>query len=306
VCLSIRLAEIFQRRMPIGFFLTMRAPGDSFRFGYKTKVLSVKPKGMKKQPPSEERYRVPAVEQASRILFCLARAHSSYMSLTEICSQVGVHKSKAFSILGTLQRSDLVQRNTEGKGYSLGPGLIELSRRFLDNLSAPALAEPILDDLARKSGTTAALGLIAGKTVFVAAKREGGRPIVVTMRVGHRFPITYGCHGKAIAAFLPKKELQGLLKDRKLYFHGDPGRFDRGKLMAELEECRRTWFAQDTEETAPGLYAVATPVLGPNERPIGYLVVLGLPSAEATHQSGPLVAGAGKALSRQLGARVEG
>ncbi|MBN1104924.1 MAG: IclR family transcriptional regulator [Deltaproteobacteria bacterium] len=261
---------------------------------------------MKKGPSTEERYLVPAVEQASRILFCLARADSSYMSLTEICSQVGVHKSKAFSILGTLQKSGLVQRNPEGKGYSLGPGLIELSRRFLDNLSAPTLAEPILDDLARKSGTTAALGLIAGKSVFVAAKREGGRPIVVTMRVGHRFPITYGSHGKAIAAFLPKKELQGLLKDRKLYFHGDPGRFDREKLMAEIEECRRRWFAQDTEETAPGLHAVAAPVLGPNARPIGYMVVLGLPSAEATRRFGPLVAEAGKALSRQLGARVEG
>lgn len=55
---------------------------------------------------------------------------------------------------------------------------------------------------------------------------------MVTMRVKYRFPITYGCHGKAIAAFLPEKELQGLLKDRKLYFQDDPGRFDREKFMA--------------------------------------------------------------------------
>jgi len=264
----------------------------------------IKPKRIKKKPPTQERYLVPAVDQAAQILFCLARSDTSYVSLTEICNQVGVHKSKAFSILGTLQKSGFVQRNSEGKGYSLGPGLIWLSRRFLDNLSAPSLAEPILEDLARKSGTTAALGLIADKNVFVAAKREGGGAIVVTMRVGHRFPISYGCHGKAIAAFLPEKELESLLKDRKLYFQGDPARFNRKKLMEEIERCRRTWFAEDTEETSPGLNAVAAPVLGPHGRPVGYIVVLGLPSAEATHQCGPLVAEAGRALSMQLGARV--
>ncbi len=122
---------------------------------------------------SDERYMVPAVEQAVRLLFCLAKADSPRMSLIQISAHVGIHKSKAFSILRTLQKFGLVQRNIEGKGYSLGPGLIGLSRRFLDNLSAPDLAEPILEDLARKTGSSAALGLIAEKYVFVAAKHEG-------------------------------------------------------------------------------------------------------------------------------------
>ena len=254
---------------------------------------------------SDERYIVPAVEQAARLLFCLAKADSTRMSLIQISAQVGIHKSKAFSILRTLQKFGLVQRDVEGKGYSLGPGLIGLSRRFLDNLSAPDLAEPILEDLARKTGSTAALGLIAEKNVFVAAKHEGGRAIVVTMRVGHRFPLTYGCHGKAIAAFLPRREFDSLLADKKVYFQGDRKELDRDKLMADIERCRREWFAEDLEETAPGLNAVASPVLGPNAYPIGYIVLLGLASAEATHEFGPLVAAAGQTLSRQLGARID-
>jgi DNA-binding IclR family transcriptional regulator len=255
---------------------------------------------------SDDRYLVPAVDQASRLLFYLAQADSTYATLTEICAKVGIHRSKAFSILRTLQKFGLVQKGSNGKGYGLGPGLIGLSRRFLDNLSTPRLAEPILEDLARKAGATAALGLIAEKNVFVVAKHEGSRPMGLTMRVGHRFPLTYGCHGKAIAAFLPEDELKDLLKDKKLYFMGDPERFDRDKIISELARCRKDWFAEDTEETAPGLNAVASPVLGPHGRPIGYVAVLGLPSAEVTHQCGPLVAEAGRALSRQLGARVDG
>jgi DNA-binding IclR family transcriptional regulator len=252
------------------------------------------------------RYLVPAVDQASRVLFFLSEAESSYSSLTEICAKVGIHKSKAFSILHTLQKSGLIQRNADGRGYGLGPALIGLSRRFLDNLRAPKLAEPFLDALAKKTGTTAVLGLIADKNVFVAAKREGAGPIVVTMRVGHRFPITYGCHGKVIAAFLPREELRDMLKARKPYFYGEPGRFDKEKLMEDIERCRSDWYAMDAEETAPGLNAVAAPVIGPAGRPIGYVAVIGLPSAEAIRRFGPDVAEAGKVLSRQLGARIDG
>jgi DNA-binding IclR family transcriptional regulator len=122
---------------------------------------------------SDERYLVPAVEQASRILFGLAGALSPHMSLIEICAQVGIHKSKAFSILETLQRFRLVQKNPNGKGYSLGPGLVSLSRKVLDDLNPPRLAQPILEELARKASSTAVLGLIVDKNVFVAAKHEG-------------------------------------------------------------------------------------------------------------------------------------
>ncbi len=260
----------------------------------------------RKKTPSGDKYVVPAVEQALRVLFRIAQAESAHMNLTEICEKVGMHKSTAFCTLHTLRKFGLVQTSGRGKGYTLGPGLIGLSRRFLDTLSAPKLAEPLLAELATKVEATAALGLIADKNVFVAAKHEGGRVLGITMRVGHRLPLTYGSHGKAIAAFLPEKELDNLLQDGDVYFHGDPSKFDRDKLNAEMGRCRRNWFAEDLEEMVPGLNVVAAPVLGPNERPIGYIAVLGLSSAKAARQRGPLVAEAGKALSRQLGAKFEG
>ena len=105
---------------------------------------------------------------------------------------------------------------------------------------------------------------------------------MVTIRLGHRFPLTYGCHSKAIAAFLPDDEVGILLKDKKLYFQGDPARFDKNKSIAEIERCRKDWFAVDVEETTPGLNAVASPVFGPNNRPLGYIVGIGLASSEAT------------------------
>jgi len=254
---------------------------------------------------ADQRYLVPAVEQASRVLLTLAGARSSHMSLTEICAEVGIHKSKAFSILFTLQKFGLVQRNSNGKGYALGSGLVSLSRRVLDNLNAPRLAEPILEKLAHKAGGTAILGLIADKGVFVVAKQEGNHDIGYTIRIGTRFPLTYGSHGKAIAAFLPPAELDKLLQQKKLYFYGESETVNRQRLEEELVQIRRDGFAVDPGDMRPGLNAVASPIFGAGTRPIGYIVVIGLVSEDAARQLGPTIAQAAKALSRQLGADLE-
>ncbi len=259
-----------------------------------------------KQKAVGERYSSPAVEQASQVLFCLAGTRSSHMSLIQICAQVGISKSKAFCILEALQKFRLVQRNSDGKGYALGPGLVTLSRKVLDDLSPPRLAEPILHDLARKTGSTAILGLIADENVFVAAKCEGDGDIGVTTRIGYRMSITYGAHGIAIAAFLPKKERDRLLKGKNLYFYGNPEGLDRDRLLKDLALCRKTGFIEDLGVARQGLNVVSAPVLGPSGTPIGYIELLVLFSADVAHRFGPLVGEAGKSLSRQLGADVEG
>jgi DNA-binding IclR family transcriptional regulator len=258
-----------------------------------------------KKKADNERYVSPAVEQASRILFCLADARSTFMSLIEICARVGIHKSKAFTILETLQRSGLVRKNEEGKGYALGPGLISLSRKVLDDLSAPRLAEPILEDLAIKTNSTAVLGLIADKKVFVAAKHEGEGNIGVTIRTGHRLPLTYGAHGKAIVAFLSEEERESLLKEKNLYFYGNPSKLDRKRLDQEIARCQREGYAEDLSEVNQGLNVVAAPVIGPSGTLIGFIEIFLLFSPEIAHQWGPLVAEAGRKLSRELGAVVE-
>lgn len=254
---------------------------------------------------NKSEYLVPAVEQASRILFCLAANSSSQMGLLEICAQVGIHKSKAYSILQTLQKFGLVQRFSDRKGYALGPGLITLSRKVLDDFNAPRMAEPLLEELATKFGGTATLGLISDRMVFIAAKNEGGVDIGVTLRIGHRFPLTYGSHGKVIAASLLEEELELLLKDNKLYFHGGAEKLDRSRLAEELAQCRRDGFALDLGDMKPGLNSVAAAVFGPGQTPIGYIALIGLFSNEAARESGPLVAAAAQALSRQLGARMD-
>ncbi len=247
------------------------------------------------------KYIVPAVEQASQILFCLANGNSSHMSLIDICTSVGIHKSKAYSILNTLQKFNLIQRNIDRKGYSLGPSLITLSRKVLDNFDISRIAEPALMALARHTSGTVTLGLIVEDKVYIIAKFEGEPDVDITARIGHTYPLSYGSHGKAIAAFLSETELGQMLERDDLYFHGKPENLDRERLQEELRECRVKGFALDLGEVRSGLNTAAAPVLGPSGTPIGYIALLGLFSPEAAESYGPLVAEAGKKISQQLG-----
>ncbi len=254
---------------------------------------------------TENKYIVPAVEQAIRVLLCLAGSKSSHMSLTEICEDVGIHKSKAFGILHTLHRFNLVQIRGRKKGYALGTGFLALSRKVLDGINVIAFADPILRELSDQVNGTAALGIVDGDNVVVVSRYEYNKNIGVSIRVGGKVDLSYGAHGKAIAAFMAEDDLDALLQREKLYFHGTPDKLDRDRLMTELEECRKTGYATDFGEVTTGLNVASAPVIDISGKPIGYLLVLGLFTPDDVLEYGPLVAEAGRDLSRQLGANFD-
>ncbi|MGO9572193.1 MAG: IclR family transcriptional regulator [Desulfomonilaceae bacterium] len=244
---------------------------------------------------------VPAVEQASRILVALAENQSRKMTLTEICGVVGIHKSKGYSILNTLQQFAFVQRSSDSKIYSLGPGLLFLSSKLLSNMDFREAVAPVLQELSSQTGSTAFLGLISDSHVFVVAKDEGTQDIGVTIRLGHRFPLTWGAHGKSIISFLPEAERKNVLASSKSYFHGTPSTFDPSLLEQEMSECRKTGYAADLGDMISGIHAVASPVFGPGGKLIGSLAIVGTFPKDLATRYGADVAAAARKFSELIG-----
>lgn len=227
------------------------------------------------------------------------------MSLTEICSQLGIYKSKGYSILNTLKQFGLVEKDPQTKAYSLGPNLLFLSRSVLDHLSYPEVVSPFLEHLALETHGTSLFALISGSHVFVVAKREGNQNIGFGVRLGHRFHLTLGAHGRVIAAFLPQDEQERLLAKKKLHFYGDPSRMDMKRLREEIVRCRREGFAEDPGEVTPGVHVVSAPVFAHNDKLIGCVILIGTFPQEATKGLGPRVADVARQISRRLGADIE-
>ncbi|MBN1189333.1 MAG: IclR family transcriptional regulator [Dehalococcoidales bacterium] len=259
---------------------------------------------LEQKEPALRTYNVPAVDQAIRVMLCLADSGSHPRSLTEICQEVGIHRSKAFSILNTLNEYSLVKKNPNRKGYVLGPGLLTLTGKMIENLSLSRLVEPVLYNLAKKAAATVALGVISDDKTCVVAQFEGAPGIGISSPIGHVTPITYGAHGKAIAAFLPRDELDELLKNRNLFFHGSPEKFDKARLEKELTDCRRNEFALELGDIQQGVNAIAAAILDQNRYPIGYITIVGFFSEKDALKLGPLAAEAVKKISKETGQMI--
>lgn len=248
---------------------------------------------------------VPAVEQASRVLLCLGESPDFKMRLTDICRQVGIHKSKGYSILNTLKQFGFVEKDPEAKTYSLGSALIFLSRHVLDNLYYPDIVAPFLDHLAKETNGTALFGLIYGEHLLVVGKREGNQNIGFTIRLGHRFHITLGAHGKAIVAFIPEADREKILAKKRVYFHGlDVSRLNMKRLREELNKCRQLGYAQDVGEVTTGVNFISAPVFGVQEKIIGCIILIGTFAESLIEKYGPKTADIARRISYKLGANI--
>jgi DNA-binding IclR family transcriptional regulator len=255
-----------------------------------------------KQREKNSRYNpiAPAADQAARILFHLGKSPVPKMTLTEICTELGLHKSKGYSLLNSLKKYGFVEKDPNSKQYSLGLGLVPLARKVLDNLDIRDLVTPFLRALAEKTQCTVLFGLINAEQVYVIAKHEGNPNIGVTIRLGHRFHVTSGAHGKAIIAFLPNAEKENILSRNKLYFYGESGSINLDKLRKELAQCRNLGFAADLGQLQSGINAVSAPVFGFGGKILGCVILFGTFSEDFVPRYGNQVANVASEISLKL------
>jgi DNA-binding IclR family transcriptional regulator len=227
------------------------------------------------------------------------------MRLTDICKQVGIHKSKGHTILNTLMKFGLVEKDLHAKTYSLGPALIFLSRYVLENLNYTDIVSPFLEDLAKETHGTALFGLINGDYLFVVAKREGNQNIGFSTRLGHRFHITLGAHGKAIVAFLPEMQREKILARKKLHFYGDPSGINMKRLRDDLKRCRESGFAQDLGEVTPGVNGISAPVFDLRNEIVGCVILMGTFPESVVEIFGSKIANMASQISYKLGADLK-
>jgi DNA-binding IclR family transcriptional regulator len=244
---------------------------------------------------------VPAIDQTMRILQFLTESSPAPKKLTEICRKAGIHKSRGYALLRTLQKYDVVIRDHGTKTYRIGPGLLPLGKTFLDHLDLRQISQPVMTELSQTTHSTVLLGHIHDESVFVIGVSEGKKDLGISIRVGHRFDLTYGAHGKAIVAFTPFEERQRILRKRPHYFYGDPNKPDAQRLAIELNECRQKGYAVDLGELEAGITAISAPISGPGEHLIGCLILVGLISEEEVDADGRMVVEGAIKITRAAG-----
>lgn len=238
---------------------------------------------------------VPAVYQVGKVLSYLAKGPNFKVKLTDIARDLGFHKSRVYYILNTLREFGLVEKDPSTKAYSLGPALIFMGEKVLENLDYRRKAEPFLKELARITGCTAFFGKISEGKIYVVAKEYADDGVKITIPLGYRFPLSYGALGKLMLAFGDKEGKRDLLEDERLKLWAE-----RVNLEEELSRFRKEGYAEDIKEMDPRFSSVASPVLDPTNRVIGMVFVVGTFDESTAHLYGPHVASTAKELSKVI------
>ncbi|AZS46479.1 IclR family transcriptional regulator [Microbacterium maritypicum] len=190
-----------------------------------------------------------------RILEVLADARGP-LTIDEIASRLGVHRSIAYRLLRTLEDHGLVSRDASG-AVSLGARMAALAAGVAHDLQAEALPE--LTAIANELGMTCFLAVLDGEECITLASVEPRHAVAsVAQRPGARHPVTVGAPGKAILAQLPEHE----------WPEAAPS-----SLPADVEATRSRGYATSHDEVIPTVQSVAVPLALRGQRPAAIAVV---------------------------------
>jgi DNA-binding IclR family transcriptional regulator len=195
-----------------------------------------------------------AVDRAAALVDLVVRADEP-LTFTEICDESGLARSTTSRLLAALERTDLVERDPTG-GYVAGP-LFALHAAVHDPWPQVArLAQPVLEEVGRRTGETVHLGVARGASVVHVAQVDS--TFLLAARDWNQVDVPPHCSslGKVLYAY-------GVLPV--------PGRLERRTprtvvareaLEAELRTIRQTRYAKTVDELETGLTGVAAPVSG--------------------------------------------
>ena len=245
---------------------------------------------------------VQSVDRAVTVLEILARSGGAGVS--EIASELGVHKSTAFRLLAALEERGLVEQNHDRGRYQLGFGILRLASAIPARLDLVQQARPVLDELAADLGETVNLAVLRKHYAVNVDQARGPAAVAAQNWVGELTPVHATSSGKVLLAHLPDARRAEVL-DRA----GQPRLTaatitSREALEESLAKVRVDGYAATFEELEVGLNAVSVPVCDHRSTVVGAVSVSGpayrLDSARIDDLL-PELFSAGRRISERMG-----
>ncbi len=197
------------------------------------------------------------LDRGLSVLDTLAAARDG-LNISAIAACLGIHRTSAYRLLGTLRERRLVSVSADGR-YHLGVRLLELAANVAADLRS--LAVPELGRLANAIGATAFLAVLDGADAVAVSVIEPRRTrLHVAYRVGSRHPADLGADGLAILAGRPRSEGE----------------------RAAITAARAAGYASSAGELQAGAYGIAAPVIRrdrPAEASVGVVAMYALDAA---------------------------
>jgi|SRR3972149_3052684 len=242
------------------------------------------------------------VVKALNIIEILASNSDAGINLTELSAVLNMPKSTTHRYLATLLELNLAERNDTDR-FRLGTKVIELAGSFLASSDIRKESEPILEEMAKKTGETVHLAVPSGSEVVYIAKVESRHTLGMFSHIGTRLPMHCTALGKSILAFSRPDLIQTVLSE-PLQSRTPNTITSNEALREELVLIRSQGFAVDNEENEVGICCVGAPILNYTGKAIAAMSISG-PSdrmdKERCIQLGPVLQEAVLNISKRKG-----
>ena len=230
-------------------------------------------------------------------------AIGSSATLAEIARKTALPRSTAHHLLRALVEFGYLVQDGDARTYTLAPKLFRLTGNTWTREQLAEIVMPYLDELSRRTGEGTSLAMLRDGVVTIIAKREPEGPVRVVQEVGARRPIYCTAVGKALAAWLPEQELNGIIR-RTVFKRLTPNTLTSPNAFhQELARIRATGFAIDNEEHIEGIRCIASPVRDHSGEVRASLCVLG-PKNHLPQRRLPEIRQALAAVAADLSARL--
>lgn len=188
------------------------------------------------------------------VLRCFT-ADDPLQGVTEIASQVGLHKSSVSRILATLEEDQIVERDDASRKFRLGLGLIGIAGPLLADLDVRRIGLPILQSLTRDTRETSALVVWDGTQAVTVEQVPSSRPVKHMASLGTRYGTARDASVQVFLAHLAAPDL-----DAWVGRAGGHDEVDVDHLRAELTGVGRRGCAVNRGATSAEEVGVCAPV----------------------------------------------
>lgn len=217
---------------------------------------------------------VKSADRTLKILTLLADQPDG-MTMTDIGKALDIPLSSMHALVGTLAKREFVLRDENSYCYRLGPQILRLASSYRAQVDLITIADPVMDRIRRAVGETISLSVLQGQMIMFIHKKPAQGVVKVVNPVGTRLYAHATGSGKVMLAYLDDGEFDRIYPDEDLPIITSTTIGSKSTLKKTLSDIRMQNYAYDEEESALGVWAVASSLRDDTGRPIAAISIVG-------------------------------
>lgn len=213
-----------------------------------------------------------SISKTLAILSTFTESHPMQRT-SDIANKLNMNISTVSRHLNTLFDSGYLDRDEHTGYYSPGLKIVALAGATLHNRAEYRYAYPQLIKISNKYQVHSHMGVLEGNDVvhLISSSCESTKDLFIPM--GHRNPLYCSAMGRAMLAYLPKREAEELLKSSDFIEYTPETCTDIEEIKLEMKEIKGQGYAVVRDELAWGKASLAAPIFNRNREVIGAISV---------------------------------